>query len=241
MNRRAFTLIELLVVIAIISLLVTLLMPTLKSVKELTRRTLCAGNLYHWNLIISMYVNDNNGWYPIFGSAFDDKGRNTGRTHQNFHYIPTTTADVLVRQQGEQDLLSIMTCPTMEYFPAQYPDWEHATRTNTHYQFFMNKIDSGARWENGQANQTRVDEIAGDVSLAALMADFNKYIYTASFGGQGVGYSNHLERPQRSDHPEGRPPAAGVNVLYVSGNAGWKDEDQTAPNAIWEGQVENWW
>ena len=43
-KRNAFTLVELLVVIAIISLLVALLIPVLRSVRELSQRTVCLSN-----------------------------------------------------------------------------------------------------------------------------------------------------------------------------------------------------
>ncbi|MBN1556253.1 MAG: prepilin-type N-terminal cleavage/methylation domain-containing protein [Phycisphaerae bacterium] len=58
---RGFTLIELLVVIAIISLLVSILLPSLTKAKELARTTVCSANLHQISLIAFMYLNDNNG------------------------------------------------------------------------------------------------------------------------------------------------------------------------------------
>jgi prepilin-type N-terminal cleavage/methylation domain-containing protein len=60
-KRRGFTLIELLVVIAIIALLMGILMPALRKVKEQANMSKCMANLRQWNLIFSMYVQDNNG------------------------------------------------------------------------------------------------------------------------------------------------------------------------------------
>jgi len=59
-----------------------------------------------------MYAADNNEWYPICGIAIDENGNDTGRTHENFHYIPTTTADKLVPYVSEGGMLGIMTCPS---------------------------------------------------------------------------------------------------------------------------------
>ena len=53
----AFTLIELLVVIAIISLLVSIILPSLKKAKELARRSICGANLHNQHVAMQMYVN----------------------------------------------------------------------------------------------------------------------------------------------------------------------------------------
>jgi prepilin-type N-terminal cleavage/methylation domain-containing protein len=60
-RREGFTLIELLVVIAIIALLMAILMPALARVKEQARTVACLANLNQWNLIVAMYVEENDG------------------------------------------------------------------------------------------------------------------------------------------------------------------------------------
>jgi len=60
-RSRGFTLIELLVVIAIIAVLMAILMPALRRVKEQGRMISCMANLQQWNLIASMYTNENGG------------------------------------------------------------------------------------------------------------------------------------------------------------------------------------
>ena len=62
MNRKnGFTLIELLVVIAIIALLLAILIPSLKKVKEQAKMVICKTNLHQWSLTFEMYANDNEG------------------------------------------------------------------------------------------------------------------------------------------------------------------------------------
>jgi prepilin-type N-terminal cleavage/methylation domain-containing protein len=70
-KKRGFTLIELLVVIAIIAVLMGILMPTLRKVKEQGNMIKCMGNLKQWNTLHAMYVDSNNG---KFYSGIDGNG-----------------------------------------------------------------------------------------------------------------------------------------------------------------------
>ena len=60
-KRRGFTLIELLVVIAIIAILMAILMPALRRVREQARMIGCSANLRQWVLALNTYCDDNNG------------------------------------------------------------------------------------------------------------------------------------------------------------------------------------
>lgn len=60
-KRKAFTLIELLVVIAIIAILLAILMPALRKVKEQGKMINCIGTLKQWNLIAAMHTEENDG------------------------------------------------------------------------------------------------------------------------------------------------------------------------------------
>ncbi len=63
-SRRAFTLIELLVVIAIISLLVSILLPSLTKARELARNTVCATQVRSQAMAMEFYLEDSEGVYP---------------------------------------------------------------------------------------------------------------------------------------------------------------------------------
>jgi len=60
-RRKAFTLVELLVVIAIIAVLMSILMPALRRVREQGRMIKCQANLRQWGIISAMYTDENNG------------------------------------------------------------------------------------------------------------------------------------------------------------------------------------
>jgi len=63
-NPRAFTLIELLVVISIISILASLLLPSLSVAKEKARRIQCVSNQHQAGMALIMWSDDNSQRYP---------------------------------------------------------------------------------------------------------------------------------------------------------------------------------
>lgn len=64
MKRRAITLVELLVVIGIIAVLVSLLLPALRQVRQITMQTTCASRMRVIGQAFSAYLADNEGYYP---------------------------------------------------------------------------------------------------------------------------------------------------------------------------------
>ncbi len=75
MRSRGFTLIELLVVIAIIALLMAILMPALSKAKNQAQEMACKGNLKNYCLAITMYLDDNDGRFPLPESCYFSQPR----------------------------------------------------------------------------------------------------------------------------------------------------------------------
>jgi len=63
-RRTAFTLIELLVVISIIALLISLLLPALRTAREAGRSTQCLSGLRQIGLAVVLYQNDHGDFFP---------------------------------------------------------------------------------------------------------------------------------------------------------------------------------
>lgn len=65
-----FTLIELLVVMAIISILTSLLLPSLSTAREKVKISVCKSNLKQHGLAITMYEDDNDDYFPAVTHRF---------------------------------------------------------------------------------------------------------------------------------------------------------------------------
>src|SRR5262245_49161610 len=73
-NRRAFSLIELLVVMGIIALLLAILFPTLRRVRQQAEAVTCRKNLLSIGQSLLIYSNNNGGWmFPPSNGPLDGR------------------------------------------------------------------------------------------------------------------------------------------------------------------------
>lgn len=63
-SSRGFTLVELLTVIAIITLVLSLLLPSLSRAKALGKQTVCTSNLHQLGVALVSYLAEGRGWIP---------------------------------------------------------------------------------------------------------------------------------------------------------------------------------
>lgn len=90
-----FTLIELLVVIAIIAILAAMLLPALAAAKQRAWTIACTSNLHQIGLGMTMFAEDNRGFYPESGGVIpwgqtDPHTRRAGWMEQIVSYVGNT-------------------------------------------------------------------------------------------------------------------------------------------------------
>lgn len=112
--RLAFTLIELLVVVAIITLLISILLPSLKRAKEQSRTVVCRANIRQVAMAFLLYGQDYGaipGTYWQGEIDTDWSGRNNRKylAHPDRYHHPIETS-VLWRYMNHED--RILACPT---------------------------------------------------------------------------------------------------------------------------------
>jgi len=181
--NKAFTLIELLVVIAIISLLVSILLPSLRKAKVVAYRVVCLANQRHVMQAGQVYAGGNDGKFPKM-VVYTWEYLWATRTDGSHDHLPA--AEAFLKCLGEY---SLMYCPARAeggHFPGGTPEsrWRQYSQTWTHitdyWMFFGFSIQniSGTNWPIGPDYGPGSDEYGppGEVLILACNPE-----------GEGVG------------------------------------------------------
>lgn len=234
MRKKAFTLIELLVVIAIIAVLVSILVPTLIKVKEIARRSICAANLHHHYLALSMYGADYRGAAFTFSHFAADYYIDPVAARQllpkYYGMIESTRGGVKMFYYDNKT--EIWLCPAFSnYLPRVYGGysakdwWEKVGGPGNGAGYYTigyelhtnmgNTIMSAQLFK--QIEIRRMDEVAAaDKVLMTDIASQTNADWSVAVSGFGTPHRDL----QNFDKP------SGMNVLYLRGDVKWKIPSQ---------------
>jgi prepilin-type N-terminal cleavage/methylation domain-containing protein/prepilin-type processing-associated H-X9-DG protein len=105
-KRNAFTLIELLVVIAIIALLMAIVMPSLKKVKDIAAMKLCGNNARQIMLACTMYSQENSEEVPRAITRYKTEDTITTPNNQNYSWSCLPVANPSVSPTSMADFVN---------------------------------------------------------------------------------------------------------------------------------------
>jgi prepilin-type N-terminal cleavage/methylation domain-containing protein len=111
----AFTLVELLVVISIISLLLSILMPTLSKAREIAKNVVCTSNLKSIGTSIIVYTMSNDNLLPPGAVCIESKDRN-GNGHLYWSDVALETSDKTgINYAAMRPPKGVINCPSKKF------------------------------------------------------------------------------------------------------------------------------
>ena len=193
-----FTLLELLIVIAIIGLLLTLLLPSLMSARERSRRAVCLSNLAQSHRANALYGNNHNlDWPP--GNAVLDRAQGVNSVYR----IATKTAFGMAIPYHTGYLNS----PELFYCPS----W-------THPYMQMNKISDTGLWGGYTSLPTYPQPLRHYMTSYSYRGMFQKETRAPSLRKDeaDVPYMGDHWAKSLGNYVHNRD---GYNILYIGGHA----------------------
>ncbi|MCE5324800.1 MAG: type II secretion system GspH family protein [Planctomycetaceae bacterium] len=225
-RRRAFTMVELMIVIGIIMLLVTLLVPVIKSILSKSQRTECSSNLNEIGMRLNAYTISTGGVYPRpyiprttpFGAILYAMQYDVGAAGQHGMSAGATSPAVYkaLMGTGMGELSRIVQCPSRPVCyinPTTDPSRGEAVPAN-----WGNMVLTSYIWTYG-LNPVPSSVGTPTTLTRSPMRNNTNYVLAADLA-ENTGTADTGTSPARYNHSDGGV-FAGSNTLYVGGNVKW--------------------
>ncbi|HHH75540.1 MAG TPA: prepilin-type N-terminal cleavage/methylation domain-containing protein [Phycisphaerae bacterium] len=237
MKRKAFTLIELLVVISIIALLVSIIIPTVNSARELAKRTVCKANLRGWHTAIVQYTAEHNylpgSWSKGAGPSVFWAETYKGPISEISYEKMATYLAGFDPGTGDDDwtLSGAWVCPAVckQARVANPGIMTGGNAAHFHYAYYARADE----WSNKTLGETsNIDDYVGSNlgGQKLLMSDMilernDRFLYNHAKGGsQAVFNDSSPEANWALSHEK----ITGVNQLYGNGAVEWVGRSKIA-------------
>jgi prepilin-type N-terminal cleavage/methylation domain-containing protein/prepilin-type processing-associated H-X9-DG protein len=261
-KKSGFTLIELLVVIAIIALLLSILLPALRAVREQSRRAVCAQNEKNTGLGLFLYANEYDGKLPmnevdrwLFDVSYwtTDIILQTGAFDRHIFYCPSwkDRDNIIFWRYGEN-----LSAGTSESYATPEPKSE-STRRNYHrimgYFWFIDIVSGRANPPMSPDNTASKEWVRSVVStksapatvelIADVTASNGADRDTSDFTRASGGCYTRWQIYDRTNHIKSGSEPTGGNILFVDGHVQWRHFKDMEHRWFWQsyGNPCFWW